>query len=309
MDPASATISAVSLATAVSGTFTSIVQCLEYVELGRNFGKDFNKSQVKLEALKLRLSRWGTSVGILVNSSSVQIPSLSTSAQEVEQVEELLAVILDDIQTVQHKSSRYAGLPSSRQGDKQALKVFDVNDLDPMHALVVQKAAATFKKRVRQVGWGKKTKWAVFEKKQFDSLLSDISENTSNLEQLFPASRKAQMQLSSIEVEEIRGADAGDGEQTLAVLGEAIGRDSEHGDKFLEQAIDEAMKREATHVYLRTEAREDAKLDQGDLIHKGFKGEIPKGRRGHTYGTTILSGRATGRQGDTFGSKPDNDPF
>ena len=157
-------------------------------------------------------------------------------------------MILDDIQTVQHKSSRYAGLPSSRQGDKQALKVFDVNDLDPMHALVVQKAAATFKKRVRQVGWGKKTKWAVFEKKQFDSLLSDISENTSNFEQLFPASRKAQMQLSSIEVEEIRGADAGVGEQTLAVLGEAIGRDSERGDKFLEQAIDEAMKRELLYL-------------------------------------------------------------
>ena len=75
MDPASATISAVSLATAVSGTFTSIVQCLGYVELGRDFGKDFNKSQVELEALKLRLSRWGTSLGILVNSSSVQIPA------------------------------------------------------------------------------------------------------------------------------------------------------------------------------------------------------------------------------------------
>jgi hypothetical protein len=73
--------------------------------------------------------------------------------------------------------------------------------------------------------------------------------------------------------------------------------------------INEAIKRENTYIYLRTEVKEDAKLDQGNLIHKGFKGEISKDRRGYMYGITILSGRATGRQGNIFGSKPDNDPF
>jgi hypothetical protein len=63
-EPVGITLGVVSLITAVSGIFVSIVDCFEYVKLGHRFGKDFEKSQVRLAARRLQISRWGISTGV-----------------------------------------------------------------------------------------------------------------------------------------------------------------------------------------------------------------------------------------------------
>lgn len=77
-------------------------------------------------------------------------------------------------------------------------------------------------------------------------------------------------------------------------------------DELLAQALHDAIKaRGVTHRYELTEVSEEAELEQGDQIHSGFQGEAPRGRLGHNYGHTILTGKAKGWQGDTFGSTPE----
>jgi hypothetical protein len=55
---------------AFAGLFNNTVECLEFVQLGRVFGKDFQTSQLRLDNARPRLSRvmlgpTKTSVGLL----------------------------------------------------------------------------------------------------------------------------------------------------------------------------------------------------------------------------------------------------
>ncbi|KGO39072.1 hypothetical protein PEXP_045460 [Penicillium expansum] len=48
----------------IPGMFTSCVECCRYIQFGRDFEKDFRMTLCKLEACELRLTRWGTAMGI-----------------------------------------------------------------------------------------------------------------------------------------------------------------------------------------------------------------------------------------------------
>ena len=47
---------------ALAGLFNNTVECFEFVQLARTFGKNFQTSQLKLDNARLRLSRWGESL-------------------------------------------------------------------------------------------------------------------------------------------------------------------------------------------------------------------------------------------------------
>src|SRR5664279_368405 len=53
-----------SSAIGIAAIFTTAVHCFEYIQLGRNFDKDFQTSLLTLNLLKLRLTRWGEAVNI-----------------------------------------------------------------------------------------------------------------------------------------------------------------------------------------------------------------------------------------------------
>lgn len=50
---------------ALASLFNTTVECFEFVQLGRSFGKDFQTSQLKLDSARLRLSRWGKSLDLV----------------------------------------------------------------------------------------------------------------------------------------------------------------------------------------------------------------------------------------------------
>jgi hypothetical protein len=226
---------------------------------------------------------------------------IATSAEEVRQAERALRVILEDIQEVQRKLKRYYDWESSRQGNAQALILFEKKDLDDKYAAVAERAEDTFAKRTKTAGALQKTKWALYKKKHFETLLNHISESIGNLEKRFPGTRGIQRELVIAEVKEIAQSNANE-TQNLTVLSEAIEGQS-NADELLAQALHDAVKeRGATHTNELTEVSEEAELEQGDQVHSGFMGGVPRGRLGHNYEHTILTGKVKGRQGDTCGS-------
>ena len=60
MGPAELTVGVVGLV----GLFKDDVDCFEYIQLGRNFGRDFQTSFLKFGIARLRLSRWGQALGL-----------------------------------------------------------------------------------------------------------------------------------------------------------------------------------------------------------------------------------------------------
>lgn len=56
--------STVASALSVAALFNNCVDCFEYIQLGRHFGRDFERCQLKLDVAKTRLGRWGQAVAI-----------------------------------------------------------------------------------------------------------------------------------------------------------------------------------------------------------------------------------------------------
>jgi predicted DNA-binding protein with PD1-like motif len=56
----------------------------------------------------------------------------------------------------------------------QALVLYEEKDLDDKYAAVAERAEDIFAKRTKTVGAMQKAKWALYEKKHFETLLNDI---------------------------------------------------------------------------------------------------------------------------------------
>ena len=295
VEPVGATLGAVSLATALSGIFVSMVECFEYVELGRRFGKDFNKSQARLAALKLQITRWGISTGALPDPRTGRYRTVEVDAEVAAAALRLLTSIREDTIEVEKKSQKYGGQPPSTSGVD--LAVLGLNDMDAPTAALSSGTNVIFAKRVRGVSRRSKVEWAVYEKKHFDRLLDDITENLGHLEKLLPQVAESQQELCRVEVEEVQGDQS---EAAMELLHDAS---QANKDALLEQAVREAMiARGSSHRWERTEVGDDVTLEQGDRIAMGYAGQAPVGRIGHNYGVTIGKGRSKIYQGDMYGS-------
>jgi hypothetical protein len=48
----------------ISSAFTACVDCFEYIQFGRHFGRDIQTDLLAISCARLRLSRWGEAVNI-----------------------------------------------------------------------------------------------------------------------------------------------------------------------------------------------------------------------------------------------------
>ncbi|CEJ55151.1 hypothetical protein PMG11_01426 [Penicillium brasilianum] len=294
VEPVGATLGAVSLATALSGIFVSVVECFEYVELGRRFGNDFDKSRARLAALKLQITRWGVATGALPDPRTRTHRALNVDSYTASAALHLLIVIRDDTIEVEQKSQKYHAQPPPIS--RVDLAVLSPNEIDAPTEALNSQMRAIISKRVQGVPWKRRAKWAIYEKKHFDRLLDDITENLGQLEKLLPQAAEYQKELCRIEVEEIQD---GQSEAVMELLYDAA---QFNKDALLEQAVREAIIAKGSgHSWERTEVGNNVKLEQGDRIAKGYAGQAPVGRVGHNYGVTIGKGHAEIRQGDIYG--------
>lgn len=60
MEPVGFAVGVVGLAS----LFTNVIDCLNYIHIGRNFGGDFETNLIKLGNAMLKLSCWGEAVGL-----------------------------------------------------------------------------------------------------------------------------------------------------------------------------------------------------------------------------------------------------
>jgi hypothetical protein len=78
--------------------FYDAVKSLEYVQIGANFAASFTMSLLKLDVVRLRLTRWGQSVGLQNvhdgdDVERLQVARLAT--EDREQVQDVLVQVLE----------------------------------------------------------------------------------------------------------------------------------------------------------------------------------------------------------------------
>ena len=214
---------------ALASLFNNTVECFEFVQLGRTFGKSFQTSQLQLDSARLRLSRWGKSL-CLDNDvrDTMSLQGRFGSETNVKHAEALLGQIVELFADAEGVSNSYR---NRTEPQDNSLAVYDPQtDLDPAMAKLHEKMRQLAIERQNRSGVRQKAKWALYQEKHFRRLIEDITELVDSLVELFPAMQQSQRELCDKEVSAI-----GDGE-SMSILKEIAAAQ----DKLLEQAITKA---------------------------------------------------------------------
>ncbi|KAL5610634.1 hypothetical protein FOBRF1_006751 [Fusarium oxysporum] len=219
-------------ALSVAALFNNCVDCFEYIQLGRHFGRDFERSQLKLDIAKTRLSRWGEAVAIHED------PRFATNAPDDRDGRQAKA-ILEEIgllfQTVQKSSKRYE--INSSEDD---LACLEDNDMQPVVRRLHSRLGLVARQRQKQTGLLKKAVWALHDNRNFDKLVEQVTGFVDDLEKLFPVETTCR-RLVELEIEEVD-----DEPSMLALYGAAVDTD-----KVLSEAVARKIEGIAVKIYAK----------------------------------------------------------
>jgi hypothetical protein len=158
MEPVGLTVGVLDLA----GLFNNAVDCFEYIQLGRNFGTNFQTSLLKLDNARLRLSRRGQSVGIGGVLKDAQSLNRSfRSSQDTGRAERILGQILELFADAEGVSTKIKG--HAKPEDTNLVAYKPRNDLEPAMVSLYVKMREMSIKRQNRTGLRQKIKWALYE--------------------------------------------------------------------------------------------------------------------------------------------------
>ncbi|KAH8597783.1 prion-inhibition and propagation-domain-containing protein [Bisporella sp. PMI_857] len=275
----------------LAGVFTSCVDCFEYVQFARSFGKDYERSILKLDIVRLRFTRWGQAVGVYIDGKMVRDPQRQYIAATPDQLE-LCRDILDQIEDIFNDSERVSTrfkTKAEKAGKDDQLAIWDpAVDLPDQPRSVHVKTRDIAKKRQKGTNVLQKISWALYEKSKFDRLIEDVSGLVDSLETVFPPEV---LELATVicqtEVEEYEKVD------DLILLGEAAGRD----DRLLTETITRAVTTKGNqyeNFEINGDAGFEATLGNTYGVGRNREGD------GNVYKGFKMGGKGSTHLGDTF---------
>ncbi|KIW47713.1 uncharacterized protein PV06_00379 [Exophiala oligosperma] len=268
-------------AVSVAGLFTTCVDCFEYVQLGRNFGKNFQRSLLRLDVVKLRLSRWAEAV----NNSPESHQGATDTTERGQKVREILGEIIELFADAERVSEKYKAKVTGGE-----LVVYDADsELEPDISSIRKKLRELAFRCQKRSSFAQKATWALYEEKNFRRLIEDVTALVDALVDLFPASRDRQRQLSAQEAEELKE------EHRLDALEEA----AEGVDPLLQDSVQQAIASQSGHAFSGNMAMENARVRYGDEHAAGATGT----GAGHRYDRNTAQGSSRVHYGNQFGGK------
>ena len=234
----------------LAGVFTACVDCFEYIQLGRSFGHDFGKCLLRLDATKVRMTRWGAAVGM---QARIRSDRQGYPEEEIQLARDLLEQILESFEDAERVSERFKKhtIMKKSPGD---LVVYDPNsDLEPKYRRLHSTMRALAQQRQKEMSIIKKTKWALYEKRKFDGMINDINGFVNDLVELFPASVETQRLLCGTEISSIKDT------EDLLLLKDVASQD----DTILKESVARELEYRG-HTLTEFTAKGDSKTRVGD---------------------------------------------
>jgi len=271
----------------IAGVFSTCVDCFEFIQLGRQFGKDYQTSVLKLDIARLRLTRWGKAVNI---NCDPNVQHVMATKKEVDTAKDVLEQILDLFRESERISEKYK--PKAKPGE---LELYNpTNDLEPTVLALHNKMRELAIRRQKGASLKQKTAWALYQMKNFTRLVQDITELVDGLEKIFPVEGRRR-QLVEIEITEVQD------EPSLAAIKEA----AEDVDIVMQETATTAIENLAAgHVFRNIKAEGDAKIRDGDEYSVEALGKMtgaPVSK--HVYDGIKAKDRARIHNGNIYGGK------
>lgn len=287
----------------LAALFDTCMTAFEYIDASRTYGKDYQKTVLKLATLELRLSRWGSTVKF----QDVTVEAFNTATKEQSaQVKALLGQIQMDLEDAEKASKRYT-LPQAQDADRVDGSVKLENLTEKLRRIALQ--------RQKKSSLMKKGRWALRDKKKLATLIEDIKSGVESLECLFPrdvpelaqqlqaARRKiavddTEQLVQAIEVEEAEEPQKPT-ETVVAILQEAT-LDVDH---LLHDAINIAAKHVTTGDKIKGLTIDGkARVEFGKFIASGYTGPAPAEKtKNRSFDNVKITGDARVRFDDTYG--------
>ncbi|KAJ5828876.1 uncharacterized protein N7525_007129 [Penicillium rubens] len=194
-------------------TFDNVIDCFEYIHLGKAFGADSQDCLLRLDNAKLRLSRWGEAVGLSqVDKNTKSLKDTRISEVDMPQAERLLGSIFTELERVKVMDANFR---AGREFDDQSLAVMSAEtDLNSVGLSLHEKMQKIAKQRQNNLSLRQKAKWALFDRAHFKDMVANIADYTKELQELFPAAQPLEEVLVDKETLELS--------ESLLVLRDAI---------------------------------------------------------------------------------------
>lgn len=252
--------------TSLSATFTNCVDCFENVQLGQNFGGDYQESLLKFNIARLRLSRWAHAADELHNQPQVPTGWLA-DAQIVEDIlGRIIACFADTERTLQE------------------LQVYNTEERSEPTAYKKMRDLALKHQQRSKAPQG--IIWTLYEKKDFNELMGKIIQYLESLNRLFPTLQQRQSELAVEDIQEI--------ELQLSLTDIKIA--AEGIDSFLVSSVQRALAARRSHNFMRNTVTDDADVQYGDKLARGLQ-DIGVG---HSFVENIASGKAKSLYGNQY---------
>jgi uncharacterized small protein (DUF1192 family) len=116
--------SIVASAIGIASAFTTCIDCFEYVQFGRHFGRDFETCQLALNCARLHLTRWGESVNIYNDPKLGRQDATTTEIQLAKDALLQILVLFADTKSISKKYKLTA-----KAGED--LSAYSTGDMDP----------------------------------------------------------------------------------------------------------------------------------------------------------------------------------
>lgn len=215
---------------ALAGLFNNALDSFEYIQLGQNFGTNFQTSLLQLDIARLQLSRWGQAVGLNGDLEELQsLQKAKVQEEDISKAESVLGQIMELFARAEKISAKYKHFVET---DNPTLAVLDVQtDMDDIGRSLHEKIRKLCIERQKNTSLRRKVKWALYEEKHFKSLIENINNLVGALPEMFPAVKQQQLKLCEIEVSAIDT-------DNLSILARII----QSQDKDLEAAISAAAR-------------------------------------------------------------------
>ncbi|VBB77138.1 Putative heterokaryon incompatibility protein [Podospora comata] len=267
-------IGAISLAS----LFDSVVNNFDRVQVGREFGETYRRYLLQLEVLRLRLHRWRDAVSRLIELNDPAVKQANGV---------LVQRHLSDIQSLFEKEEKLS---------KPYYKVEVEDEAEGEEDWMVRTLRGLSRKhRANTPSVQCKVRWAIRGRNEFDRLVTNISVQVSNLEEIIPTHdmerRLSQMRSEDAnEVGKQREANAID----IDILREIA--------LIVDGKLSDMVKVKARNEWVGNTAEDESKLHQGDMVSNDYHGNAIA--PGGLWKDNVAKGKSKVTQGTSYGFNP-----
>jgi hypothetical protein len=275
----------------LAALFETCMTCFDYIDTGRQYGKDYQRFVISMRSLELRMSRWWDVAGL--QAGTARIPE-----DAEHHIRDLLGEIHSDLQEARERAQKYSNPVMT--DDDGSVRLENLAERFQRQANVRQKRTPL----------GRVIKWALRDQMKCKRLIKSIKNAVEELEGVLPQTAPDSQLMHKAAVDDaqqlfIQPAEVEEPAEANATPVIEILHDATDNDPVLQQVLEIVAKQAESGDEIRnifTSGKARVALD--DFVASDYKGPAPLERKHRRIIQNVTtSGEGKLQVGTIYGGK------